>query len=314
MERLRFSEAGLPDEALHPDVLYFPNGFGPQKFTWLMTVTPFPGMDESRENPELLVSMDGQKWRVPTGAPSPVVGPPEGWQGYNSDPCLFEEDGELSLIYRRVKELEGGWRIELLRLITRDCVSWAGHGVFMARECSGAGPGCLMSPSLLKEAEEYLMWTVLRFEGKFTVFRQASRDLQRWSEPEAVVFENAPELMKPWHLHVAAVPGKGRLVMSLCALEGSVRGLKVIYFAESADSGRSWKFTGSSIYPSAVFKGCDDLYRSSLVLPPEGERCRLFLSARDAGGEWGIYSAEIERREVFGRPPQSVIADYSFFH
>ena len=56
-------------EAVHPDILFFPNGWRGWEY-WLV-ITPYPGDDTSKENPSILVSHDGITWREPAASPIP---------------------------------------------------------------------------------------------------------------------------------------------------------------------------------------------------------------------------------------------------
>lgn len=101
-------------ENVHPDVLYVPEGFGAGGWRYFMACTPLPQGVEYFENPEFLVSMDGLRWHVPNGGASPLVGAPDDWIGYNSDPALYLEDGELSLFYRDYRAYSGYSIIRIL--------------------------------------------------------------------------------------------------------------------------------------------------------------------------------------------------------
>ena len=59
-------------QAVHPDVIYNPDGFGVDKKCFWMVCTPYPNQDDRYENPELFQSDDGYFWQVPKNVNNPV--------------------------------------------------------------------------------------------------------------------------------------------------------------------------------------------------------------------------------------------------
>src|SRR6185312_7486829 len=107
-------------QAVHPDVLLFPQGWNGAHY-W-MAMTPYPGGSSYFENPSILVSEDGLALSVPAGVSNPIV-PQPGVTSYNSDPDLVYDatQQELVMSYRLVQR---GWnRIEIKT--TRDGVHWS---------------------------------------------------------------------------------------------------------------------------------------------------------------------------------------------
>lgn len=51
------------NEVVHPDVLYFENGWNGYEY-W-MVFTPFPNSNAQYENPSIAVSHDGLIWEIP---------------------------------------------------------------------------------------------------------------------------------------------------------------------------------------------------------------------------------------------------------
>ena len=72
-----YDESG---QVVHPDLVYFPEGWGRDKkgndWNYWLALTPFPNCKESYENPSVLVSNDGVIWRAPHGLKNPVEAEP----------------------------------------------------------------------------------------------------------------------------------------------------------------------------------------------------------------------------------------------
>jgi len=63
-------------QAVHPDLVYFPDGWGKDRegnnWNYWLVMTPFPNRKDNYENPSILVSDDGVKWRTPPGLENPA--------------------------------------------------------------------------------------------------------------------------------------------------------------------------------------------------------------------------------------------------
>lgn len=63
-------------QAVHPSLVYFRDGWGNDRarnnWRYWLVMTPFPNKKERYENPSILVSNEGVKWRVPPGLKNPI--------------------------------------------------------------------------------------------------------------------------------------------------------------------------------------------------------------------------------------------------
>jgi len=84
------------NQVTHPCVLYTESGWN--GFTYLMTMTPYPYYDSSKENPSMRYSNDGITWEKITGQPDPVINNPS--VGFYSDPNIELVGGTVYLFYR----------------------------------------------------------------------------------------------------------------------------------------------------------------------------------------------------------------------
>lgn len=89
---------GYKDFSIHPCVRYIPQGINGHK--WWMVLTPYQNYDVTKENIELYYGIDDKEGNPPTKWKfvREVCGKHS--QGYNSDPNLLFENGELWIIWR----------------------------------------------------------------------------------------------------------------------------------------------------------------------------------------------------------------------
>jgi len=116
------------NEVVHPDVLYFENGWNGYEY-W-MVFTPFPDSDAQYENPSIVASHDGLLWEIPTGLTNPIMTPfPESYDSnnyYHSDPDMIMSD-DNSIMYVFWRE-HSGWRYETLNYVySTDGINWTAN-------------------------------------------------------------------------------------------------------------------------------------------------------------------------------------------
>lgn len=76
------------DEAYHPKVLYFENGWN--GYTYWLSYTPYPHADDTKEDPCIACSNDLETWVVPPGLINPLSRR-DNDRGYNSDTQSSDE-------------------------------------------------------------------------------------------------------------------------------------------------------------------------------------------------------------------------------
>lgn len=185
----------------HPDVLYFPEGFGGYSF-W-MVHTPFP--DDLREVPEIAVSNDGVSWTRPIGAPVPLLtneqfaaalGPD---YIYNSDCDMVRlPDGRLAIYMRPVGGAFGGpFKEWLVRITSVDGRSWS--PIEICAQTAVGDPIVWRSPAVVVERDgTFSMWTTGYSGGADRkVLYRSSSDGISWSAPQLC---SVPGGLQAWHL------------------------------------------------------------------------------------------------------------------
>ena len=263
-------------ELVHPDVLYIPGGFGSDNKQYVMTGTNFPDNNDYYETPEFLVSSNGTEWHVPDGGVSPLIERPMDWAGYNSDPSLLYEHGVIYLLYRKVRVHYRHTSVSLLLLASEDGIKWTSPSVVIEKNCPKDKIAVLMSPTLLKLGDSYVMWYVEAEDesGKYSVFRSESSDLKTWNSAKKISLTNCGAEAEPWHIDVVCAHD-GSLVMVLCYFNKVNEDVKNIAFAASNDLGYTWSVGKKHLKPNKYAFGGISLYRGSLV--------------EDADGNWLLY-------------------------
>lgn len=85
-------------QTTHPSVVDFGAAWNGYRF-W-MAHTPYPGGDDSYENPSIVASNDGETWTTPTGLTNPIDEQPGSPGPYNSDVDLVRYGSGLALFWR----------------------------------------------------------------------------------------------------------------------------------------------------------------------------------------------------------------------
>lgn len=277
-------------ETVHPDVLYIPDGFGAEKWRYLMAVTPFPKAIVYFENPEFLVSYDGISWRLPQGGKSPVAAPPSDWTGYNSDPALFYEDGEVFLFYREVREEKNFLLVTLFVTSSRDGAEWSAPKTLKAVKTPTNRAGILMSPAVLKVGGRYFVWYVDEENGEYKMKRAECPGLSSLTDVADAALDGMPDGFSLWHIDMAE--DGGRLLMAFCAKNDA--GRHSIFFAESSDAGLSWHVINGKRLAPISGAGEESLYKAALVKDAESRQWKLYYSFKDTGGHWYTLMEEIK--------------------
>lgn len=221
-------------QAAHPDVIYVPDGFGAQKWTYWMVCTPYPYGNDFFENPELFASSDGINWQIPDGLTNPLV-PSLSIKGdHHSDPDLVFHQDQFWLFFR-----------ETLRSRTptenRICLTKSGDGVNWSRpmevllDKSGAG---LLSPAVIQDGTCFRMWTIEKIDGQFVITLRISADGANWSTSRRCKIAPSLSGRNLWHIDV--IQEQDRLSALIVTSTGQVGEGSRIHYAYSVDHGESW--------------------------------------------------------------------------
>ena len=288
-------------EAVHPDVVFFPEGW--RGFRYWMAFTPYPGGREMHENPSLVVSQNGVDWEVPAGVTNPVFHRPIERDGYNSDPDLTYDAStdRLLMIYRQVRggsnQIRASW--------SADGIKWSRPRLIFRRPNHG-----IISPTITLGADgKPRVWYV--DAGPDRCARRTTRVMTQqgevaaldsgavetgWTEPAVA------GLVQPgyfiWHLDVIYVPEKQEYWALYPAYRRGDCGARELFFATSAD-GITWRtFPGPMLRHEQQPWTQATLYRGSLLYDRTRDVVRVFLSGADKGPKWHLGYIEFPYRSL----------------
>jgi len=265
-------------EAVHPDVVYFKNGWNGYKY-W-MAMTPYPNSNSDYENPSILVSQDGHHWIEPPGITNPIEPAPA--TGHNSDPDLIYNDDadELWLYFRHTNTLD---TIYLKK--SSDGIVWSDkiqvlQGTFNS----------LISPAVIKEGNKFYMWTVDETSSPYQLKLYESDDGESFSLSDTCVLDYTPPDKDIWHLDVIKVGNEYWALFTFCDA-GTSGGNARDYFAKSTNK-INWNVQQTILIDArSGFWDSYLIYRGSLLY--FDPRLRIWYSASGGTG-WHIGYTEAE--------------------
>lgn len=284
--------------ALHPGMLYMPEGYAGYKF-W-MAYTPIC-ISETDENPHIAVSKDGQNWTDSIFS-NPLFVPSDFNCLHLSDPDLFPDDaGGLWMAFRASWSVAGTDTSAVFVVPTTDGATWnvSDSVRIMSRGLVGDGVShSLMSPSIILDTSgTYSMWvadhnTEASGDTTFIILFTAPKPDSGWAMVDTCTVTGLSDTTKVWHLEVLA-NGADELVglFTVCHLDSAGSDGR-LHLAISNDRGRSW-----TVQTEPVLDGDDvaetawdfsRIYRSSgyWIDNSHGKEIGLYYSAYGANG-WG---------------------------
>lgn len=256
-------------QATHPDVVYIPEGFGPQNWTHWMACTPYPCAESRFENPEVFVSYDGVSWVIPDGAQNPLVPAPKTAGDHNSDPDLIFHRDKLWLFYRETLRGKSPSKIPnentIYLMKSADGIHWSAPISVLSEKTRTQ----LLSPAAIHDGSLFVMWTVEVQGGKLELMRRASSDAVNWDPPQPCEIIGLDKGRHPWHIDV--IREKDRLsavLISYLGLSRSGGEGSRIHYAWSEDQGLTWSVDGFLFEQIYEFES-QLQYRGSLQLLDE---------------------------------------------
>ncbi len=258
-------------QAVHPDVVHFPEGWGsPETYRYYMMMTPYPDGDENYENPSLLVSDDGLLWQVPPGVTNPLR--PGAPGGYHSDPDLLFAEEQLRAYFCWAAGPGGDDTSRVLTFSSADGINWSDAVEVLA------APNYLVSPTLMFEDSTYAMWYVRTedcWADSSTVHRRLSADGLDWGVEETVSLSLDGWII--WHLDIQAADSG--YVMLAAAYPEELSCVSTALFRAHSSDGLLWSVDPDPLLQASPSGWDEDLiYRASFLI--EGDLYRIWYSAR----------------------------------
>ena len=269
--------SGIDGQAVHPDVIRIPGGFGPQGFEWWMGITPYPHQTEKYEQPSILASHDGETWVVPDGVTNPIFYPSsmESAGGFWPDPDLTFDP-----VKRRLYYVIAGVRVKW----SDDGVTWLPGGANSTLTLFPQQSGEITPTVVRESATRYRMWTIVSDSTRINpILHRSGKDLESAWDPTATECTFTPPPGKePWHMDVVRMNGQYVALIACCDV-GTSGTNTALYLATSTD-GFAWERAQEPLL--APVQGTwysTNVYRASL-LPSDGRGGTLgdiWYSARE---------------------------------
>ncbi|MFL0268870.1 cell wall-binding repeat-containing protein [Candidatus Clostridium radicumherbarum] len=264
------------NQAVHPKVLYFQDGWNGWKY-W-MVMTPYPNGVDTWENPSIVVSNTGTQWQVPRGLVNPLTPLPPDRTQHNSDPHLVfnQSTNELELWYRLTLRNQED---RIYKITSADGIHWSTPQFiisFKNKEC--------LSPAIIWEDNKYKMWYIS--EEYKCMYIESSDGGSTWTNPVEVNF-NLTDTYVPWHIDVVHTDLGYEAVFCGAKKEEMNQNNRILFWSVSKDGvnfGRS-KVILQATNDSLAFDN-KQIYRSTFV-KVDGVY-KLFYSAMDKNIKWHI--------------------------
>ena len=195
---------GMQNHSVHPDVVYFADGWAGYKY-W-MIYTPYPDWENKTEyeNPSLIASNDRHTWVVPSGITNPLAAAPPGafgGTGYNSDPDMVYNDDVNQLWIYYDSYNNSVIKYTLIR-INPDMSIEVPIELY-----SSPNDVNLMQRSLaiIKDGDSWHMWAENNSAPNHVQYRSSSDGID-WSSSNDVDMGMAPGMYADlWHINVEKI-------------------------------------------------------------------------------------------------------------
>lgn len=264
-------------QAVHPDVLNIPGGFGADKWEYWMAFTPYPNTNDRLENPSILASHDGINWETPGALVNPVIPAPANTADYNSDPDLVFYNNQLYLFYRETKESVTPVEQRIYLVTSNNGEDWGVPTEVLFG--TGATDG-LMSPAAIYDSG-FKLWIV---DGWGNLTKRTSTDGITWTDPVDCTTTGMPIGRDYWHINV--VKNGNRLDMLLTSSTGAGGADARMQYAYSYDDGLTWTTGDPVIQQTYNFESALQ-YRGSMV-QRDTYLYDVYYSAQSSDGTWSI--------------------------
>ncbi len=179
------------NQATHPDILYFENGFNGHYF--YMVMTPYPYSNDHFENPSILVSENGVDFYEEIIGLNPLINAPQ--YGHNDDPdIMFDtEKNMFHLYYLETMEPDSQ---NVILLQSKDAINWSKERVI--HYDLQKGDNFIVSPTIIKTKINYYMYYVnLSLQGHPIQFLNSENGINWEKDSIFSINANYPNSLSP---------------------------------------------------------------------------------------------------------------------
>jgi hypothetical protein len=262
-------------QAVHPDLL----DLGGEGGACAMAFTPYPWGDDRLENPSVVVSPDGLRFREERPGLNPLAPAPP--HDHNDDPDLFRDGEGYGLLYLETLRPEVQ---NLVLLRSRDRLRWE-RTLLHAYRLAGPDPEpFIVSPAFLRRDGRSHLFYVNASASPRRIEVMAGADPGSWDPACAEPVRMARMAFEPWHLDVLGGEAWCYMIIADVTERSPGRRVHDLHLARSRDL-RAWEVSPRRLFDRAPF-GAAHLYRSSGLL--RGGDLFLYFSYRSKRFGWRL--------------------------
>lgn len=255
--KLKLANPYNDNQATHPKVLYFKDGWNGYKY--YMVYTPYAFGDDYRENPTINVSNDMINWTFIEGTNNPLEDTPKDYISgkiYNSDPHLvYNYDTDtLECYYRYVNDKKD--EVIIYRLTTKDGINWSKKEEIIKEKRSQKD---YLSPAIIYDDGKYKMWYV--FNKK--VYYEESENGYNYTNKKEIKINYRNKTLVSWHLDVIKTDLGYEMIIVAYNNNDNRRTMNLYYTYSENNS--DYKLAEIILKPSQISWDNRGLYRSTFI-------------------------------------------------
>ena len=241
------------NQAVHPDIIRN----APLAPAFVMAYTPYPFSIDTYENPSIVVSDDGLRFRPEKKGINPLA--PTPFKDHNDDPDLFLDGATWNIVYLETLRPEAQ-NIRLLQ--STDRIQWT-NTVLKSTDLRSDKDPFVLSPAFVRTGNDFLMYYVNKKQNGYRIeYARLKGGIQgafgAWTTADIDL-----NGLRPWHVDI--VPSDGRYYMLISCVSTDTVGENsyALYIARSDDL-LSWQLSPRRVlensYRATAFVSSDDMY------------------------------------------------------
>jgi|GEM_PF-592349 len=284
---LRIATYDGSNQAVHPDIVFFDQGFHGHKY--YLTFTPYPFSVDRFENPSILASDDGFNFKEERSGLNPLA--PQPAAGHNDDPDLFfdELSKQFWIYYLETLRPE---KQNLVRLTSYDGIEWNKEKILEYDLV--LGDNFILSPALVKYQEKYFLFAANNDGKGIKIGHYESQDGKSWDKNRFIKANIIwPEHFRPWHVDVFS--GGGWYYLLVNGNFYPLQDEQDLLVARSRDL-ENWELRARPLIYHGAFNS-RLIYRSTGLA--DEENLAVWFSYQNYHGRWGIGFKKFKLETLF---------------
>jgi len=305
---------GATDQWMHPDILYFPNGWGNvngSSYKYWLAVTGYKDTAQEYENPAILCSngpiTDMSCWQEPANN-FYDTNPVNGWnysvcdQHFDDVDVVYNDDtNELWVYY-----LNSSVPTQTLELVkSSDGVNWtspinvSAYSPSLYYNGGANGNGRIASPAIIKDGDNWYLWAVNFTASPNILCLYNSTDGLHWYFKHNCGYDFRTGTDRDvWHFNAVKYDGKFWGLLTECDSNYNARNSKLCLISSS--DGETWAGYDSPILSNAA-SGWDSglIYRSTCLIQ-NGNFTVVYSATNDNTAASGAWYTSITWDDSFG--------------